>query len=173
MKQLTNKKLAQYESLRNTVSDLRRVMSEIDDYLLEHEAPFKVGEVWACNNRIHKGSEFLVDRVICNSIRIDGDDYVVTYLARGKITERFKASGMQAGRTEGRRYPIEPEEMSDEVKGALEEMNECYTREEMLECGDFETFFDLLDTQNTYEEDWNAEKFKPYYKEAWEILCIH
>lgn len=55
----------------------------------------------------------------------------------------------------------------DDLDAVRVEVTSSYTKKEMEAFKDFKEFFDAIDVQNGYEEDWNPKKWKPYYETIW------
>jgi hypothetical protein len=53
-----------------------------------------------------------------------------------------------------------------------EEVVSSYSSQELNDCSTFDEFWQLVDAQNAYEEDWEEDKktYKPIYSEVfWEL----
>ena len=50
------------------------------------------------------------------------------------------------------------------------EVEATYDKKEMKEFKTFGDFFDRVDTDQTYEEEWRPTKYRPYYKQVWDEI---
>jgi hypothetical protein len=55
----------------------------------------------------------------------------------------------------------------DDLESTREEVVASFSEKEMQNFKDFKEFFDAVDVQYSYEEDWKPKKWKPYYEVIW------
>lgn len=53
------------------------------------------------------------------------------------------------------------------LKAIEEEIVACYEPKDMEKFATFSQFFDAEDVRNAYEEEWDADKYRPYYEKIW------
>lgn len=55
-----------------------------------------------------------------------------------------------------------------DMDNVREEVASSFTNKEMKKFKTFDDFFAAVDVQNAYEDDWKPEKWKKFYKQAWD-----